>query len=140
MSACYCEGEPAEVYVKTAHRARRVHRCSECGRAIERGEVYERVFAVWEGDPETLPMCFHCLSMIEFVTASIPCFCWLHHSLHEDVQNAIEEYAHEAPGLRFGWLRRKHAIGQLRRPTADELAAYRRRRNDSTKEAPTDGR
>lgn len=126
MSGCYCDYEPAEVYVQTPRLARKVHRCSECGKAIEKGEVYERVFAIWEGDPNDMPMCFHCLSLIEFVEASVPCFCWTHGNLHEDVRETVDAYAHEADGLRFGWLRRQAMIEKRRRPTPEELARPRR--------------
>lgn len=41
-------------------KARKSHECEECGRAIERGERYERHAGSWEGDFFTCVSCPHC--------------------------------------------------------------------------------
>lgn len=41
-------------------KARKPHRCQECGREIEPGEHYERVAATWEGEFFTNVACAHC--------------------------------------------------------------------------------
>lgn len=41
-------------------RARKPHRCVECARTIEPGEVYYRTAAKWEGDFFTVKTCAHC--------------------------------------------------------------------------------
>lgn len=107
---CVCDYDPATVYHKQDHIARIKHRCDECGRTIWPGEVYERVRAIWEGDPYVCKTCIRCLDVREFVTAAVPCFCWEHHNMLEDAENTADGYAHEAPGLWFGFLRRKVLI------------------------------
>jgi hypothetical protein len=110
-SACYCDSDyQATIYRKSEHTARQPHKCYECGRTINPGERYESVFAVWDGRGETCKTCPHCLAIREWVVAHVPCSCWMHGNMLEDIGNDVEHYAHEAPGLLFGYLRRKHAL------------------------------
>ena len=46
---CSCDYDPADVYRSSTPRARKPHRCGECGGPIEPGEKYEYVFGVWDG-------------------------------------------------------------------------------------------
>lgn len=106
MSDCYCDYDPAEVYVATTPIARQPHSCNECGGVIAKGEKYERVFGVWCGSASTCKTCQRCIDLRQFVTDHIQCFCWAHHNLHADARECAEQWSHEAPGLRFGTLRR----------------------------------
>ncbi|QWY81955.1 hypothetical protein SEA_SICARIUS2_50 [Arthrobacter phage Sicarius2] len=42
------------------HRARKQHKCGECFRVIEPGELYARHAGVWEGDFWTMKSCPQC--------------------------------------------------------------------------------
>lgn len=119
MTACYCDYEPAEVFVKTNPKARVEHRCGECYRPIPRGEVYERVFGVWDGDVSTHKTCQRCIAVREFVTASVPCFCWYYGDMLDNAKECASEWSHEADGLLFGTLRRIILAKGKRRRTAD---------------------
>lgn len=94
------------VFSKTERRAKKAHKCGECGRAIGLGEKYENVFGVWDGDASTFKTCQRCVAVREFVVAHVPCCCWLYGNMLEDVINTARDYAHEAPGLLFGTYRR----------------------------------
>lgn len=62
MSMC-CEmgeGECASVYESETRKARKPHRCCECGETIERGETYERVKGCWDGTWATYSTCLIC--------------------------------------------------------------------------------
>ena len=50
----------SEFNATTHPRARKPHKCSECGRTIEPGERYERTAGSWEGDFFTSLACLHC--------------------------------------------------------------------------------
>lgn len=52
--------EIAEVYVVDKPRARKVHRCVECGGVIERGEVYHRHHGIFDGAPFSDRVCVEC--------------------------------------------------------------------------------
>ena len=110
-SACYCDYDyVATVYRKSQHTARKSHTCYECHRPIRPGERYESVFAIWDGDACTCPTCPHCLAIREWVVAHVPCSCWMHGSMLEDIRNDVDCYWPEAPGLLFGYLRRRAAL------------------------------
>src|SRR5579859_3199955 len=110
---CFCDYEPARVYCAVIHRARKSHDCYECGRAkIKPGERYERVFAIWEGGPGVARTCERCLDLREYVRAHVPCFCWAHGNVMDDAHSTVDHYAHEAPGLLFGYWRRVAKIRQ----------------------------
>jgi len=105
--ACFCDFDPAEFYFVTTPVARKAYRCYECNGHIKPGEKYERVFASWDGDKQTVRTCSRCLDLREYVKAHVPCFCLMHGSLHDDAIETARHYAHEAPGLLFGAWRRK---------------------------------
>lgn len=104
MSACVCDYERPEFYHATRPLARTAHRCDECGRTIEPGERYERVYAKWDGDPGTVRTCCYRLAMRDLLE-SRECFCWMHHSLSDDVLEEIREGDWKRPGARFAALR-----------------------------------
>ncbi|HKR41013.1 MAG TPA: hypothetical protein VJU59_15270 [Paraburkholderia sp.] len=103
---CYCDYDMPSVYVQTTPRARKEHRCAECGSKIEAGQQYERTFGVWDGSADQIKTCLQCVEMRDFVKAHVPCFCWEHHNLHECCIETAREYSREAPGLLFGTYRR----------------------------------
>jgi hypothetical protein len=53
----------ASFHRESVVKARKTHRCTECGRDIPAGEEYEYVFGVWDGDPSTYKTCRDCLSL-----------------------------------------------------------------------------
>lgn len=100
---CYCDYDPADVYRASRQRARKAYRCYECGGAIAPGELYERVFAIFEGAGLVARTCLDCLEVRDGL-AEMACFCWAHGGLAEAVDDQFRE-AEFAPGRRFGYLR-----------------------------------
>lgn len=91
MIDCYCDYDPpAEFYGVSIRKARKQHRCEECGRYILPGERYEKVVGKWEGEVSGFNTCTHCLDIRTFVKNSVPCFCWFHGSMLDDAREAIE--------------------------------------------------
>lgn len=120
---CYCDdGDPPIFYHKSdVERARAPHECYECHRAILPGESCEHIYALWDrrDGPQNVYTCAWCLELKEWITATVPCFCFLHGGLLDMLPDTIDEYAHETTGLRFGYLRRRKIIES--RPTLREL-------------------
>lgn len=55
--------EAPSVYRFAASQARKPHRCVECGRRIEPGEIYEYVWGVWDGTPASIHTCTECFEV-----------------------------------------------------------------------------
>ena len=115
MSACYCGDYSApEFFIQHRSKAKKIHRCYECGSEIQKGESYQADSGKWEGDVMTYKTCHRCMALRDFVQAHIPCFCWGFGNMREDVLNAALEHADEAPGLLFGAYRREILIRRSR--------------------------
>ncbi len=110
---CFCDYDPPSVYRAKLARARKTHRCDECGGAIAPGELYENVFGVWAGDASTVRTCERCYDLRVWTKNNVPCLCIMHGDMDEMIRGAVEDAclrAHEeTAGLRFGLARRLHA-------------------------------
>lgn len=99
---CYCDyDETWKLYEKSNPVARKQHKCNECKAPILPGERYEYVFALSSDGVSTYKTCQHCTGARDYLQAHVPCFCWYHTNLIEDIRNTVDAYAHEAPGLAF---------------------------------------
>ena len=117
MTACYCDGDPPSVISIVSRKARKPHRCCECGRTIHAGEKYEHVWGIWDSRPDTFNTCHLCTDLRELVAHSVPCFCWNYGNMREDAIETLREYAGEAPGLFFGGARLYVKANQMRAET-----------------------
>lgn len=93
MSGCdVCIGhdndDPAEFCEVEIRKARKSHKCCECGREIEPGESYEHVRGKWYGEIDSFDTCLLC---VEIRTVFSCGESWQYQSLWED----MEEYAFE---------------------------------------------
>jgi hypothetical protein len=102
---CYCDNDPPSVMRKEQRKAKKEHRCCECGRTIRSGETYEYVWGVWDGSAGTYKTCSHCVALRDYTTAHVPCFCWYYGGMRIEAIEMLREYAHEAPGLFFAGAR-----------------------------------
>jgi hypothetical protein len=60
---CFYDVEPCEVWVPKDVKARKEHRCMECGRTILRGERYLYVTGIFDGGPFTHKECWRCQAL-----------------------------------------------------------------------------
>lgn len=58
-----CDYEPVDCYSEHYPRARKDHRCMECGGAIACGEVYWKRSYVFEGTAATEKVCRYCTAL-----------------------------------------------------------------------------
>lgn len=70
------------------HQARKPHSCGECGRTIEVGETYEKVFGVADA-PFTAKTCAHCVAARHWL--GIECHGWIYGGVFEDLTEHLEE-------------------------------------------------
>jgi len=101
MSYCVCDYERPSVISERTRRARKPHKCIECGREISPGETYEYTWGIWEGDADQFKTCSRCLAVKQYVMAHVPCFCWTYGNLLDDARSCIGEYAGSVPGMRM---------------------------------------
>jgi hypothetical protein len=88
---CDCEfGDGPEVFRQKTVKASKEHKCCECYRTIKKGEYYDYVFGVWEGDAMTFKTCEQC----DDLRASLEelGFCIDFENLKEAHQEYISEY------------------------------------------------
>lgn len=124
MSACYCDYEAPSFYVREDRRARKTHRCSECGADILPGEQYEHVRGKWDGDIGTYRACTRCTAVRDWVRAHVPCLCWTHGNMLEDsIEEVGMHYRADAPGLWFGTMRRLVAVRRHQRACQERRKA-----------------
>ena len=107
--ACYCDYDSPRWYASKVRRARKVHKCEECNGLIAVGEQYEAAWGVmdWGERPYMAKTCDRCLTLRIWVKNNLPCFCWAHGNLDDDMDNAIDDARWRAPqetqGLWFGY-------------------------------------
>lgn len=112
MSACYCDFEQPSFYREQKRKASKPHRCCECGATIAPSEVYQLSVGLWDGEFSVYKTCPRCLALVDYVKASIPCFCWAFTEMREYAIETVREFAHELPGLLFGAYRLEVKIRQ----------------------------
>lgn len=120
MSTCACDYEYPTFHRIEIRKARKEHRCSECGSAIHPMENYEEYTCLSDGRWWRDRVCPDCLE-IRGTLQEMPCFCWSYGGLSEDVYYQMKESMFR-PGERFGYLRilarhrarRKRRAGRLK--------------------------
>lgn len=101
-AACYCDFDPPETISVRTHVAKIRHVCSECRGWILPGERYALTWGVWDGPPETFRRCPDCQSVLDWIDAHQPCFCWTFTSLLSEARDAMYYLAEEdVPGMRM---------------------------------------
>ena len=121
---CYCDYDQPSIYCSRIVRARKEHRCYECGGRILAGDRYEYTFAIWNGDPGQIKTCAHCRDLRIWVKNNVPCLCIMHGDMDEQMSIAVAEARYrareETSGLLFGFLRRivsRNRFNKEREPT-----------------------
>lgn len=58
---CSVDYDAAQVYNEKTVKARKEHKCCECGETIQRGESYEYVSGLWDGSWDHYRTCEMCV-------------------------------------------------------------------------------
>lgn len=98
--ACYCDYDDApSVYDVKSRKAKKEHKCSECGGAIQSGEVYAHAWGVWDGDARAFKTCPDCLELQRWALVHVKCICWSHGDMHSIIVETFQDWEHESPGI-----------------------------------------
>lgn len=89
--ACGCDidGAPS-VFRQKMQKARKQHKCLECKKIIEIGELYEYTFGIWEGDADSFHTCEDCSDLRDSMEAMG--FCPTYGELKDEHKEYISEY------------------------------------------------
>ena len=78
-------------------KARKEHKCGECRKSIERGDKYQYISGIWEGEPSSYKTCLSCAklrekaqlkaSALEYDEEFYPAFGELHYWIKEYEEN-----------------------------------------------------
>lgn len=79
--ACVYVGDfdPPEFYCNAVRKARKEHKCTECGKIIKPKEIYEHTSGKWDGVINRFKTCDDCLSIKD----SFFCDGFMHGGLYE---------------------------------------------------------
>lgn len=70
MLSCGCDDdEGPSVFREKLVKARKNHKCCECNGSINKGDIYEYTFGVWEGKAESFHTCEKCSDLRESMQA-----------------------------------------------------------------------
>jgi len=88
--ACGCDDLAPSVFNEKFVKARKEHKCCECGKDIAIGEIYEYTFGVWDGDASSYHTCEKCSDLKASLSGLG--FCLVYEELHEAHQEYLSEY------------------------------------------------
>ena len=57
--------ELPQVYTELWPKARKPHKCCECGGKIQPGEKYRKITGIWGGKPDTFKQCADCAPLYD---------------------------------------------------------------------------
>ena len=63
MSICDWDSEAPSFFRETWVKARKEHKCCECGEVIKNGDEYQYIAGSWEGDLSTFKTCERCADL-----------------------------------------------------------------------------
>ncbi len=122
-SFCECDYDGYSEFMSdpVIRKARKQHRCDECGARILPSETYEYVAGKQNGDMWDQHTCSRCLALIEWIEAHVPCFCREYGGVMVERLEGMVWQARQTPGFAFGMLRRvaiikKHVEQQRAKP------------------------
>lgn len=106
-----------------ATKARKGHKCDECGRQVVAGETYYTASGMYEGEFNFHKICQHCYVACEWLKQN--CSGFLHCAVLDDIEEHVEEYGYTKAkavaglariliGMRRDWVvKRGPRVGQL---------------------------
>jgi len=87
--SCYCDPWDApSLFSSKMVKARKPHRCVECGDTIVPGETYERTKQMYDGSFDSYATCDCCVDQRDTLMSQTGAECWLVGGLQEALQEA----------------------------------------------------
>jgi len=91
---CDCDDNYMVTGGSMTHKARKVHKCCECRRKIDVGELYERTSGLWRDSGfASFKTCAHCAATRDYAREIAPkdvCFCPAFGELTNEINELIQ--------------------------------------------------
>jgi hypothetical protein len=119
-------GDRPDVWVELKRKARKPHKCSECGRAIETGETYRFSKHLYDGVWWDNKQCSHCIVLADWL--AVECGGYLCEGVLEDFLEHAREYRRfdlwrAYWGAPWQWRRDGHLLPIPKMPLTSEQRA-----------------
>jgi len=102
------DSEKCTPLVDAQLKARKDHRCMECGRTIGRGETYTNERLLFDGSVSTHKTCAHCLVARQWLSEN--CGGWIYTEVRDEINEHFQEGYRVAGRLAVGMNRRWQAF------------------------------
>jgi hypothetical protein len=87
---CDCDSNPQICGGDVGRKARKPHKCSECGRIIAKGEEYREHSGLWrDGGWSTYRWCGHCQAAQKIVAERTNEHCWCYEQLWQGITDEM---------------------------------------------------
>lgn len=73
-----------ECYTNKQVKARKTHKCCECGGEIKIGETYDHLSGIWDGEPGRFKTCQDCINLRDRLEKIFPNLCYEYEIEHLD--------------------------------------------------------
>lgn len=116
----YDDSDPVTMLGESNPKARKPHKCAECGRTIEPGETYRLERFVFDGKMSAHKTCSHCLAARNWLGAE--CGGWIFGGVANDLREHVQEggygmdLARMAVAIDHGWARRDGSLRPVPQP------------------------
>ncbi len=91
---CECDDDGPALFKEDMVKAKKQHKCCECCKPINPGDVYEYAFGVWGGDAGSFHTCEKCSDLRQSLIAAG--FCLAFGELQYGHQEYLENYVKHA--------------------------------------------
>lgn len=106
------DGERADVWQQWTPRARKDHKCDECGRAIAKGETYRQTKMLFDRMWSATKQCAHCMVLADWLVEE--CGGYLTQGIVEDFANHADDYGRfDLRRMQWGALHRWERKGKM---------------------------
>lgn len=115
---CVCDYDAPLFHSIRVVKAKKQHKCYECRALIFPGEKYKYTVGRWDGSGvDTFRTCQNCSDLEQWVRNNVPCVCWTHGNMLEELRDNVRDACDRAPtetaGLMFGFFRRLYHIRKV---------------------------
>lgn len=97
MCSCDWDAVYPDFYTVNYRKARKPHRCSECGIQINPGEKYRYITGKWDGTIGSFHTCNPCVDAAAYMAEHSDCWCPNFGEMYQAIHDEITEHGEPVP-------------------------------------------